>query len=42
LDYGIQRTKEFTLNAYTDADWGGSIDDMKTMSGGEFFLEKCL
>jgi hypothetical protein len=44
LDFGLwyPKTKEFTLNAYTDADWEGSIDDRKSTSGGAFFLGKCL
>ena len=32
----------FTLTAYTDADWAGSVDDKKNSSGGAFYLRKCL
>jgi hypothetical protein len=44
LDFGLwyPKTKYFTLNAYTDADWAGSVDDRKSTSGGAFFLGKCL
>jgi hypothetical protein len=42
LDYGIQKQNILVLNAYTDADWEGSIDDRKITSGGEFFLGKFL
>jgi hypothetical protein len=40
LDFGLwyPKTKYFTLNAYTDADWVGSVDDRKSTNGGEFFL----
>jgi hypothetical protein len=36
------KDKYFTLIAYTDADWDGSIDDRKSTSGGEFFLREFL
>ena len=26
-----RRSEKFELNAYTDADWGGNIDDRKTL-----------
>ena len=41
MDYGLwyPKGKGFTLTAYTDADWAGSIDDRKSTSGGAFFLE---
>jgi hypothetical protein len=44
LEFGLwyPKDKDFTLNAYTDADWAGSIDDRKSTSGGAFFLGKCL
>ena len=29
----------FTLKAYLDVDWVGSVDDRKSMSGGAFFWE---
>ena len=40
MDYGLwyPKGKGFTLTAYTDADWAGSIDDRKSTSGGAFFL----
>ena len=31
------RSNDFTLSAYTDADWVGSMDDRKSTSGGSFF-----
>jgi hypothetical protein len=44
LEFGLWYPKEngFSLNAYIDADWDGSIDNRKMTSGGEFFLGKCL
>ena len=44
LDFGLWYPKEedFTLTAYTDVDWVGSIDDRKSTSGGAFFLGKFL
>ena len=40
MDYGLwyENSDDFTLCAYTDVDWGGSIDDKKRTSGGAFFL----
>ena len=40
MDYGLwyPKGKGFTLTAYTDAYWAGSIDDRKSTSGGAFFL----
>jgi hypothetical protein len=32
----------FTLKAYSDADWEGSVDERKSTSGGEFFLGESL
>ncbi len=32
----------FTLRAYSDADWVDSIDDRKSIGGGDFFLEESL
>ena len=29
---------DFTLCAYTDVDWAGSMDDRKSTNGGAFFL----
>ena len=39
-DYGIlyDRSSDFILCAYTDADWVGNMDDKKRTSGGAFFL----
>ena len=38
-DFGLyyKRTEKFELKAYTDADWGGNIDDRKSTSGGALF-----
>ena len=33
-----ERSNDFTLSAYTDADWACSMDDRKSTSGGAFFL----
>ena len=43
-DFGLyyKRSDKFELNAYTDADWGGNIDDRKRTSGGALFLGKKL
>ena len=43
-DFGLyyKRTKKFELNAYTDADWGGNIDDRENTSGGALFLGRRL
>lgn len=40
LDYGLwyPKCKDFTLHAYSDADWAGCVDDRKSTSGGAFFL----
>ena len=32
------RSNDFTLYAYTNADWVGSMDDKKSTNGGAFFL----
>ena len=32
------KSNDFTLYAYTDVDWAGSMDDRKSTSGGAFFL----
>ena len=37
-----KKNEKFELNAYTDADWGGNIDDRKSTSGGALFLGKRL
>ncbi|XP_062093754.1 secreted RxLR effector protein 161-like [Humulus lupulus] len=39
-DFGIKftRSKEFKLLGFSDSDWGGSIDDMKSTSGYFFTL----
>ena len=39
-DFGLyyKRTEKFELNAYTDVDWGGNIDERKSTSGGALFL----
>ncbi|XP_043695672.1 secreted RxLR effector protein 161-like [Telopea speciosissima] len=40
IDYGLwyPRTKDFTLSAYSDANWAGDVDDRKSTSGGAFYL----
>lgn len=39
-NFGIwyDKSDDFTLCAYTDADWAGSVDDKKSTSGGAFIL----
>ena len=38
-----RKTKEHTIEVYTDADWAGSIDDRKLTSGYSFYLGlKCI
>ena len=32
------RANDFTLSAYSNVDWGGSMGDRKSTSGGAFFL----
>ena len=43
-DFGLyyRRSEKFELNAYTDADWGGNIDDRKSTSVGVLFLGRRL
>ena len=43
-DFGLyyKKNENFELNAYTDADLGGNIDDRKSTSGGALFLGKRL
>ena len=33
------RSNDFTLTAYTNVDWVGSMDDRKSTSGGAFLKE---
>lgn len=44
LSYGLWYPKQgdFILEAYTDADWAGCIDDQKNTSAGAFFLSDRL
>ena len=44
VDYGLCYLKgnNFTLKAFTDVDWVGSIDDRKSTSGATFYLGDCL
>ena len=44
MDYGLwyPKNNNFTLRAFTDADWAGSIDDIKRISGATFYLGDCL
>lgn len=39
-DFGLwyDRSSDFTLCAYTNVDWAGSMDDIKHISGGSSFL----
>jgi hypothetical protein len=40
IDYGVkfQKSQVFKLIGYSDSDWGGSVDDMKSTSGYCFVL----
>ena len=44
MEYGLwyQKGQNFTLKAFTDAYWAGSVDDRKSTSGATFFLGNCL
>ncbi|XP_043694337.1 secreted RxLR effector protein 161-like [Telopea speciosissima] len=44
MEYGLwyPKTENFSLTAFSDADWAGSIDDRKSTSGGALFLGKSL
>ena len=44
VDYGLwyPKSDNFTLKAFTDANWARSIDDMKSTSGAVFYLGNCL
>ena len=44
MEYGLwyPEGQDFTLKAFTDADWEGSVDDQKSTSGEAFFLGNCL
>ena len=43
-DFGLyyKRTEIFEFNAYTNVDWGGSIDDRKSTTAGALFLGRRL
>ena len=38
MEYGMTKVMTFTLCAYIDIDWVGSVDAKKSTSGGAFFL----
>ena len=44
LHYGLwyRKGKCFTLITYIDADWSSCVDDMKSTSGGAFYLGEIL
>ena len=42
MDYGTLKKNLFSLKAYSDADWEGRVDDIKSTSGGAFFLGESL
>ena len=43
-EFGLyyKKKEKFDLKAYTNADWGGNINDKKSTSGGALFLGKRL
>ena len=43
-EYGLWYPKatDLVIQAYTDADWAGSVDDRKSTSGATFYLGGCL
>ena len=42
MELWYPKRNNFTLKAFTDVDWVGSIDDRKSTSGAEFYLGDCL
>ena len=44
VDYGLwyQKSNKFTLRAFIEVDWVGSIEDRKITSGATFYLGDCL
>ena len=44
MDFGLwyRKGNELILIAYSDADWVGCVDDIKSTSGTTFFLGGCL
>lgn len=44
LNYGLWYKKgdEFSLSAFVDADWAGSVDDRRNTGDGDFFLGDIL
>lgn len=44
FDFGLWYPKndDFTLSAFTSVDWAGDVDDIKSTTGGAFFLGKHL
>ena len=40
IEFGLwyERSNDFTLYAYINADWVGNMDEKKSTSGGSFFL----
>lgn len=42
FDLWYPKSEDFTLKAYKDVDWAGSIDDKKNTSGNAFFLGNSL
>eukprot|EP00253_Pinus_taeda_P029965 PITA_29965 len=41
-DLWYPRNIDLTLHAYTDGDWAGSVDDIKSTSGGALFMGSIL
>ena len=43
-EYGLwyPKGKNLIIQAFTDANWAGSIDDRKSTSGATFYLGGCL
>ena len=44
MDFGLwyPKIEDFTLTAYSNADWVGSVDDRNSTSGDALFLGECL
>ena len=44
MNFGLWyvKSENFTLIAYSDADWVGCMDDRKSTSGGAFYLGQNL
>ena len=44
MNFGLwyPKSNNFTLKAFTNVDWEGSVEDWKSTNGATFFLGNCL